>query len=393
MLTGNASRYHPLVIAPLSLVPGGTYTFELEATLGSNRGYASISVTAIEPPTSGDLDVTPPAGFALYTSFKLLAEGWVSAEPPLQYRFETERGIMRASSPDNVLEKARFPIGIAPPSLQVTVVVTDALEGSASESRNVNVTLSNTSSSLVNEVNDALSTGFAEYSLSEICQVVVSTAGILDDDEEVLETIVSALADAVENLVDPELEQLELSIESSRALTETNLNDASGQEVLEVLDGLTSTLASVGLGASGSTVAVKAVTEALSNLLAKGLLFTAPEATRRHRLLEDGSPRVASDVLLQTVDALTQIQRETLAANEDATGVEAANLKTASKVISNEIKDGVQEIGLAFMNASSSIAPDDGSVYAISITEFLVNPHDLEEIKPALSRIGLLYAR
>ncbi|KAJ8602860.1 hypothetical protein CTAYLR_008940 [Chrysophaeum taylorii] len=290
----------------------GAYTFELEAIIeGSNRGYASVSVTVVEPPTSGRLDVTPSSGFAFHTIFTLLAEGWVTAEPPLQYRFETERGILRTSSLDTVVSSARFPIGFAPPSLRVTVVVTDALESTTSASRKVNVTLSNTTLFL-DDVNEALTTGFAKYSLDEVCQVVAATAGILDDDDDddenkVLETIVSAIADAVEDLVDPELEPLELSIESSLALTESSLDNPSALEVLKVLNGLTSTLASVGLGVSGNTTAVDAIAESLSNLLAKGL-FTEEESSYHRRLENSNESRVASDVLLETVDMLARLQ-------------------------------------------------------------------------------------
>ncbi|KAJ8612941.1 hypothetical protein CTAYLR_006198 [Chrysophaeum taylorii] len=382
-LDGNLSRSHPLVITPSALVPGGVYTFELDAIFEGNRGYASVSVVVVEPPTSGGLDVNPTTGFALYTIFRLLAEGWVSAEPPLQYRFETERGMLRTSSPDTVLDNTRFPIGFAPPILEVTVVVTDALRSTASASRNVNVTVFNTTL-LVDDVNDALTTGFAKYSLSEVCQVVAATAGLLDDDndddDEVLATIVSALVSAVEEFVDPELEELELSIESSRALTENHLDDASAQEVLDVLNGLTSKLARIGLGVSGNTTAQDSVAEALSNLLTMGLFSTITEeseSSRRRRQLEEGVS--SSNLLLQTVDLLTLAQRETLVENEDAVGSRASNLRTASKIVSNQLTDGVQEVGIAGMNASSSIVPDDGSVYAISLTEFLVNPHEVEE--------------
>ncbi|KAJ8600288.1 hypothetical protein CTAYLR_000682 [Chrysophaeum taylorii] len=335
----------------------------------------------------------PVAGYALYTLFTLEAGGWVSSEPPLQYSFETERGILRTSSPNTVLENARFPIGFAPPSLRVSVVVSDALESTTtSSSRNVNVTISNISSSLDNEVNLALSTGFADYSLSEICQVVVSTAGILDDeDDEVLEIIVSALSNAVDDLFDPELEQIEQSIESSRALTESsNLDNQAAREVLNLLNELALTLSNVGgIGASGSTTVVETVIDALSNLLAEGSLLAIQESSLRDRRLEDGNNRVASDVLLETVDALTLVQRETLAENEDTIGARAANLRTASKIVSNQFRDGTQDIGITGMNASSSIVPDDdGSVYAISLTEFLVNPRDDgEEDNPALSRV------
>ncbi|KAJ8603552.1 hypothetical protein CTAYLR_004876 [Chrysophaeum taylorii] len=394
-LDGNMSRSHPLVIEPFALVLGGEYVFNLEATLGTHRGYASISMTVIAPPSSGGLDVTPAAGFAFYTIFTLLAEGWVSAEPPLRYRFETERGILRTSSPNTLLENARFPIGIAPPSLSVTVVVTDALKSTANASREVNVTLSNTSL-VVDDVDGALTTAFAKYSLDEICQVVASATDVLDNKFEVLETVVAAHADAVEDLVDPELEQLELSIEASRALSDCNLDNPSATEVLDVLHGLTSTLAGVGL--SGNTMAAQAATDALSNLLASRLFVTADDELsqryRRRRRLEKNneSHGVASDIFLEAVDALTLVQRETLVENEDAIGARASNLRTASKVVSNQLGEGIQVVGTTGdMNASSSsssIVPDDGSVYAISLAEFLVNPHDLEEEgNAALSRV------
>lgn len=378
-ILGNASRTHYLVIQPYSLVPGGVYSFQLEATASGASSTTSLEVTVYAPPTAGSLHVTPTAGMAFYTLFQLRAPGWVSSSLPLQYSFHTDSGtILHTSSPNTVLEGARLPPGVNPPNLKVTVVVTDGIGAYSEASMVVQVyPLPQQNAVIENDVTAAISTGFARYSLDEICQIVAATAE--NSNASLIDTLTAALASAINVYVDPVLEHLEQSIGAALALTKGALHNGAAQDTLDILNGLTETLAKVEHETSGDDNTVQYVAESLSNLLQSGLFISTDAMVSGTRRLNLGSnTSKTSQVFLDTIDALTQAQRLTIVDNEKSVGFKTKNLASASQKISNDLGWGAKTIAIANMNASASILLDDGVSYSSSLTEFRINPRRLD---------------
>jgi hypothetical protein len=72
------------------LTEGETYTLVMTATDSDGESsYQTISVVINEPPSSGELEVSPRRGFALDTSFTLTAYDWVDEDLPFTYIFGT----------------------------------------------------------------------------------------------------------------------------------------------------------------------------------------------------------------------------------------------------------------------------------------------------------------
>jgi hypothetical protein len=79
-----------VVVALSILTEGDTYTLRLTATDSyGESSYSTVSLTMNEPPSSGDIDVTPKNGYALDTSFTFTATNWVDDDLPLTYIFGT----------------------------------------------------------------------------------------------------------------------------------------------------------------------------------------------------------------------------------------------------------------------------------------------------------------
>ena len=87
--------------SPPSLTAGATYTFALSVTANQDEcGFATLDLTVNAPPFGGTLEVSPPSGLVLNTTFELTAAGWVddADDLPLMYTYyHAARGVLLAS--------------------------------------------------------------------------------------------------------------------------------------------------------------------------------------------------------------------------------------------------------------------------------------------------------
>jgi hypothetical protein len=88
--TDTVSNELTVVLVLSLLTEGETYTLVMTATDSDGESsYQTISVVINEPPSSGELEVSPRRGFALDTSFTLTAYDWVDEDLPFTYIFGT----------------------------------------------------------------------------------------------------------------------------------------------------------------------------------------------------------------------------------------------------------------------------------------------------------------
>jgi len=77
-------------LALWKLTEGETYSLILTATdSDGSSSYSTLSVVINEPPSSGDIAVTPKDGYALESSFRFTAEEWDDTDKPFTYIFGT----------------------------------------------------------------------------------------------------------------------------------------------------------------------------------------------------------------------------------------------------------------------------------------------------------------
>ncbi|KAJ8600458.1 hypothetical protein CTAYLR_001456 [Chrysophaeum taylorii] len=374
------SRAHDLVLSPSTLVPGGTYTFALEADANGEVGFASVSISVAAPPSSGSLDVAPQRGVAFSDLFRLRAASWVG-EDPLKYQFSTERGILRSSTLDPNLDDARLPLGFREPNLTVSVRVSDVYGAETELSTLVHIE-SNVVGITFNDTAAALASAFARYSLDDVCQIVTSAPETASANESraVRSLVVSALAIAVENFVD---DDRELLIQALAALLSPvsdpgGLEEEASFEALDIVSDLAAAVARTGLG-EGDSEAPELTVQILSSLLETEVfdeIIRQNETRSRQLTNEDGAN--ASTLLLATVDSVAQSQRDTLVDNEDSAGAASDHVKTASARISAAYGEEARIITTDEMNASVTLSPELGFGYATSLTEFGINPHGRE---------------
>jgi hypothetical protein len=88
--TDTVSNELTVVLVLSLLTEGETYTLVMTATDSDGESsYQTISVVINEPPSSGNLAVTPKRGYALDTSFTFTATNWVDDDVPFTYIFGT----------------------------------------------------------------------------------------------------------------------------------------------------------------------------------------------------------------------------------------------------------------------------------------------------------------
>ncbi|KAJ8602299.1 hypothetical protein CTAYLR_007860 [Chrysophaeum taylorii] len=366
---------HDIVLGESSLVAGGRYVFQLDASSAGfeSAGSATIEVNVVSPPSSGVLQVSPQSGIAFFDVFEFHALRWVGDELPLKYRFETENDvILRKSSLDNALTDARLPVPNDPPNMEVTVFVTDAVEASASTFVEVLV-YANSTEGLVIATLDALEVAFANYSLDSVCQVVSASASTAEDNAELLDTLVVALNQSFELFGDDDREISEQIIAALLAPTADPplLFFDTAFDALEVAKTVTSILVQVGLGVTEST-APDVVATVLSNLLESSLFENATANTTTNAT--GRSSLDATNTLLETIDAIALAQRNTLVENEDGESFNSKNVRGASRLFSSALGDTMQTVESATMNASANVTTVDGVVYEAFVAEFEVNP-------------------
>lgn len=110
--TGVSPLQTPLAFAADTLQPGGTYVFRLTAsTPDGATSYQDVTMTVAQVAQFlntgfhadgtpyqyivGTLDVDPPQGSAVITTFNLRAAGWVDTDGPLLYQFAYTLGVRR----------------------------------------------------------------------------------------------------------------------------------------------------------------------------------------------------------------------------------------------------------------------------------------------------------
>ena len=73
-----------------ALTPSSSYTLRLRATDAAGAtGAATVAFLVNDPPASGTSSVSPPNGYALFTSFTIETLNWVDEDLPLTYVFGT----------------------------------------------------------------------------------------------------------------------------------------------------------------------------------------------------------------------------------------------------------------------------------------------------------------
>jgi hypothetical protein len=84
------NKQKSLTVKPNTLTPGSTYTFRLTATVLDDVGWGQSTITINNPPSQGELFVSPQTGLALETLFQISYSGWQDAELdlPIQYQIE-----------------------------------------------------------------------------------------------------------------------------------------------------------------------------------------------------------------------------------------------------------------------------------------------------------------
>uniref|UniRef100_A0A7S0QIJ2 IPT/TIG domain-containing protein n=1 Tax=Cryptomonas curvata TaxID=233186 RepID=A0A7S0QIJ2_9CRYP len=84
------NKQKALTVKPNTLTSGSTYTFRLTATVLDNVGWGQTTITINNPPSQGELFVSPQTGIALDTLFQISYSGWQDAELdlPIQYQIE-----------------------------------------------------------------------------------------------------------------------------------------------------------------------------------------------------------------------------------------------------------------------------------------------------------------
>ncbi|KAJ8599023.1 hypothetical protein CTAYLR_007698 [Chrysophaeum taylorii] len=368
------SYAHDLVLSENSLVAGGSYAFQLTAsTPGSTEGFAVVELTVRLPPSSGWLEISPESGMAFFELFELRAVKWVGDEPPLKYRFEiriegANNLILRTATLDNALKDVRLPPANNEPLLDVYVVVSDAVGASATASAQVDV-LDASLDGLAKSTADALEVAFANYSLNTVCQIVAASAGsAAGRDSDLLAHLVPNLTKSFDMFGDNDQDIAEQIIAALLAPTgfPTALLFDTGLDALELTRRGLDILVATGLG-SFVSMAPSVTATVLSNLL-ESQLFTNTTAS-------ESSLVEAAQTLLESIDALTLVQRNELVENEDAYEFSSKNLFSASRVFSSALGDRNHTIASGLMNASANVTANDGVVYQVSVTEFEVNPH------------------
>ena len=157
----STGRMQPnLVILAGVLNPGTTYTFSLKATAsGGREGEAKLAVKINTPPFGGAVEVSPPSGQELVTTFTVTAFNWIddADDLPLRYGFEWCCG--EAGGQPEVLGAAalseRLETSFAAGSLTVTALVFDQLGAKASRSAQVSVSEAQVDAAAVTQVQDA----------------------------------------------------------------------------------------------------------------------------------------------------------------------------------------------------------------------------------------------
>ena len=391
-LLTNATYAHDLVLAPLSLVAGGSYAFTLSAsaTLGASIGFATIDIQVYTPPSSGSLVVAPAEGFVFFTQFELAAIGWVADSDalPLEYQFVTEDGaILRTFSRDNALLNARLPK--APDgtnNLTLSVVVSDALGATGSASTTVQVTepfatpsptsqrLDDVTESLTEVTQEALDVAFASYSLDSVCQIATASGGIAGDDPELRALLVTAINTSLTILVDNRRDEVEQVIaallppvsEPSALARDTALNS------LEIADTIAEAIRVLGLDGASSPAPATTV-DVLSVLLETGLFANG---TFEAASTDEESSFSAAELVLRAMDTVNKAVSASLVVNEAAFDLTAPNLRSTSQVFSAALGEGgTSSHFLTSGNASADVPVEAGIQYNASMTEFDVNPY------------------
>jgi len=140
-----ASLVFSLMLRPQSLTPGEFYTFQFMSSASINQTefvvLTEVTIELNEPPSGGQLSVSPPIGFTLNTSFALSSINWVDdvEDYPLKYviiSYNEERSsasILKFESSipyvDTVIPQGLLSAGYA---VTCETIVTDILDSSAS---------------------------------------------------------------------------------------------------------------------------------------------------------------------------------------------------------------------------------------------------------------------
>ncbi|KAK3289078.1 hypothetical protein CYMTET_3484 [Cymbomonas tetramitiformis] len=151
------SQNQDLVVRPGVLLPGGEYTFTLEATDRIGPSTAAVTLQVNTPPEHGGLSVQPANGTELETAFHYTAIGWVDEDRPLRYHLhyrvvgravtggEAEKGAWQALGTDFTPTSARVAVvpeaGLEEHEFQVTVRLSVMDDLDAVSTMQVNVTV------------------------------------------------------------------------------------------------------------------------------------------------------------------------------------------------------------------------------------------------------------
>ena len=79
-----------LVLSPNVLETNWLYKLRLDVEDENGVAAAFINLQENKPPSEGSVLAFPAAGVAMATRFRLVAEAWTDADPPLSYRFTVQ---------------------------------------------------------------------------------------------------------------------------------------------------------------------------------------------------------------------------------------------------------------------------------------------------------------
>ncbi|KAJ8602974.1 hypothetical protein CTAYLR_001589 [Chrysophaeum taylorii] len=382
-----------LLVNPDSLIEGSSYTFRLEATLtgASDVGVATVDLSVPRSPRGGDVETSPSRGITLETAFTIRATKWEGNEPPLRYRFEVAGGqVLRLSTEDSVAEDVILPVGAACAggtaavvdcNVTLVVAITDNIGASTDAGivAQVNPTFLNSTRLLV-VVQNLLEQAKAASAYENVCNVAIAAALSSPDDSQLLELLVSSIAEARE-LSQGTAEQTELFAACLEAVVTDSsalARETAGTALTEIL-GVTRAASSILFSSDAAQNSLTVVSQLLDSSL-----FTSTSSEEDDFVYTAAS---ASANVSLTIDSFTNALIAPLVPDEFATTTYTPNLRVSTR--KNSGRDAIDLEAAPGSNARATV-PAQPQQYGAAVSEVSVNTHRLEEDGGELSSTSVL---